>query len=335
MKNKKWIGAVVLTCLLFFGFAIQIYGTSNNPYITRQEIQSPNTRANRASITQKVLADTGNTGRFDPSEATNIFIFIGNVLGNGGGNEVVIVIEFGSKNSIAAVYEPNGDQYNYIGNLGDFFYIRNVDFLPLAEGKDVIILREYANQDIGAFERSSFLRGYYWDGNQFQEVLRVPEGIEATWNDLWDNNTQDGKTRWNRIEQQTDITYSNGQNPALSLTSYQAHRVTPETESKNRPRLEDFDTVANRVVSESYYWSDDWKRFIISEMTQNSTGETVAVIEDLGASPYALLSDYAPYINQVRILKRNGTSEIVEKDTLSPIEGEQTANVFIRKNTNY
>lgn len=94
----------------------------------------------RSSITQKVLADTGNTGRFEPSDATNIFISIGNVLGNGGGNEVVIVIEFDPKNSIAAVYEPNGDQYNYIGNLGDFFCTHKYSPQNLEADNDCLLL---------------------------------------------------------------------------------------------------------------------------------------------------------------------------------------------------
>lgn len=326
--KKKWIAAVVLTGFLFFCFAGTIYGISTSANITQRELESPNTKANRESIAQKILRDTGNTDRFEPADATNIIIAYGDVLGDET-NEAVINLELGSKNSIVSVYERDGNEYKYAGNLGDFFYIRTIEFLPIENNKEIILLREYANQNIGAFERSSFIIGYLWDGNRFREVLNIPEGIEAVWNDLWDNSTQDGNSRWNKIEQRTDIEFSRNGNPILNLNHYQAHRVTDERISTDVPDNNDYDTVSNRVVSETYYWNPEWNLFILSEMQDNRTGERVAVIEDLASSPYALLSDYGDIANRVRIERKDGTIETVDKTSLSPIDGSPTANVFI------
>lgn len=328
MLRKKWIRMFLLVGIVFLGFTATIYGTSTSPNLTRQEIESPNTTANRRSIAEKVLRDTGRTGQFTPEEATNVFVYYINLLGSDRA-EVVIQIEFGPKNSIVAVYTPEGNGYDFVSDIGEFFYIRNITAIPLPDDNDILILREYANQDIGAFERSSFLRGYQWDGTDFQEVLKVPEGIESTWNELWDGETTNGESKWNRIEQRTDIAFEDGSIPTLSLTSYQAHRVSEPSASMDVPNETAFSTVNNRIVTETYTWSPQWHRFILSEMTDNQTGEPVAVIEDLGSSPYALLDDYGNNANKVRIVKQDGSTDIVDKSTLTPVNEEQATNVFL------
>lgn len=327
MKGRKWISVLLVIGVLFLGFTARIYGVSND--ITQREVQSPNTLTNRVSIAEKVLTATGLTERFNPEDARNILLNYGDLLGDNK-NELVVTIEFGPKNSIVAVYEPNGNNYQYVGNVGEFFYIRNIDFMPLESlGKEALIIREYANQDIGAFEQSSFIRGYIWDNGVFHEILHVPEGIESDWNRLWDGTTKNGESEWNRIEQRSDITYTGNGNPVLDILHYQAHRISTDTASKDLPNPSTYNTIKNRVVAETYRWNKDWNHFILSEKIDNRTGETVAVIEDFATSPYALLEEYGALVNKVRIERKNGETEIVEKDTLSDIDGAPSTDAFI------
>lgn len=328
MKKRKWLCFMMMAFLLLLGFTARIYGDSNT--ITRQELQSPNTQSNRRSIAQKVLNDTKRTEMFTPEEASNIILYYSDLTGDGE-NEVIIVVEFGPKNSIVAVYDPQGDQYQYLGDVGSFFYIRNIDFLPVASlGRNIMMIREYADQNIGAYERSSFIRGYLWEDNAFRQVLQIPEGIESYWNDLWDDTTQNGESRWNKIEQRTDIAYEDPDgNPILNLAHYQAYRVSDDLNSKELPPASNFITVNNRMVGETYRWNNEWNRFILSEKIDTDTGEKVAVIEDFAVSPYALLDDFGDNANKVRIERKDGTTAIVDKSILSDIDGSAATDAYI------
>lgn len=327
MKERKWVSIILVVVVMFLGFSVRIYGVSND--ITQAEVQSPNTLQNRTSIAEKVLTATGRTEMFQPEEARNVTIYTRDLLGDGK-NEIIVVVEFGPKNSIVAVYQPVGDNYQYVGDVGEFFYIRNIQFMPIPDlgGKNVMFIREYAAQDIGAFERSSFIKGYLWDNEQFRQVLKVPEGIEASWNELWDGTTN-GQNKWKRIEQRTDITFQDGGDPVLNLVHYQGNKVSTDTQSKELPSLDTFETLENRVVSETFRWSDEWRRFILSEKIENQTGQKVAVIEDFATSPYSLLEEYGELVNKVRIERENGETDVVDRNTLRDIEGQPSVPTFI------
>lgn len=325
--KKKWlfpVGVVAAAFLVWFG--VTSYG--QNGVLTRQQIESPNTQANRQAIAQRVLEDTGRTG-FTPQQASLVTVDYGDLQGNDRPLDAVIAVEFGPQNTVVAAYEPEGDVYRYLGDVGEFAHIRTIEFLPIESvGKEALVVREYANQDIGAFERSSFIKAYLWNNGAFREILNVPEGIEATWNTLWDGNAAEGQSRWERVEQRTDITYRDGGSPVLDLEHYQAYRVAPETADKEVPPPQDFDTIRSRMVTETYRWSDPWIRFILSEAEVAQTGERVAVIEDFASSPYALLPEFGEYINQVRIEHADGSQEVVNRNTLTGLEGGPVESTF-------
>ncbi len=329
MKNwKKWIFIAIIAVAVIILFTIKIYGVSE--VLTKSEIQSPNTLENKRKIASAVLQDTGRNDMFEPQEALNVTVYAGNLMG-GDQNQAILSVRFGPKNTIVAVYNLNedGETYSYVGDLGEFFDVKNIQFMPLKDGRNIAIVREYADQNIGAFERSSFLKGYLWNSNtkDFDNVLSIPEGIETVWNGAWDDSSVEER-RWQRIEQRTEIQYEDNPNPVINLTHYQAYKISDSKDTDNMPDLSTFDTYKSRVVNETYYWSDEWQRFILAEKMNNATGEKVAVIEDFGSSPYALLADYGDAVNNLMIKTEGGKYEIVKRDTLSNLDGTPATNLF-------
>ena len=252
-------------------------------------------------------------------------------MGNGQ-QQAIIALSFGLKNTILAAYTKDKQiqNYTYVDDVGDFFDVRDVFFLPLhSDGTNIMIVREYANQNIGAYERSSFLKGFIWDNkNQmFQNVLNIPEGIEVTWNGSWDTS---GEERWQKIEERSEFASgeNNENNPTLKLVQYQAYKISESTDKDNIPDESTFHTAKNRVVNQTYYWSDTLKRFILSEKKDKATGERVAVIEDYSASPYVLVEEYNNMANNVAIQRQNGTIEIVPSNALWELDGTQAQSTF-------
>lgn len=322
---KKWGIVICIAFVLIVIFTIKTYGIPEK--ITEEMLQNPNSEKNQQTITRIMLEDTGRNTSFSPEEIQQITVYQGDLLGNGQ-QQAVIALSFGLKNTVLAAYtKPNdGEEYTYVHDIGDFFDVRDVFFLPLSsDGTNIMIVREYANQNIGAYERSSFLKGYIWDEkNQiFQNVLSIPEGIEVTWNGSWDDS---GEERWQKIEERSEFVTE--QSPSLKLVQYQAYKISESTDKDNIPDESTFHTARNRVVNQNYYWSDDWKRFILSEKIDKASGEKVAVIEDYSASPYVLVEEYSNMANNMAIERPNGTIEIVPKTSLQELDGTEVQSVF-------
>ena len=74
--------------------------------------------------------------------------------------------------------------------------------------------------------------------------------------------------------------------------------------------------MSERVVPEKIVWSNDWQRFIIKEGTEKSTGQKVAILEDLDNSPYALYEGYLNVGDRYRILREDGSQDIVLKSQI-------------------
>ncbi len=326
---KKW-GIVILIAFVVIGFfTIKTYGVVEQ--ITSDMLQDPNSDKNKQDIARIVLNDTGRDTAFSPDEVVEIKVYQGDLLGNGQ-QQAVIAVSFGLKNTVLAVYtnDKNTGNYTYIDDVGDFFDVRDVLFLPLSTpGTNIMIVREYANQNIGAYERSSFLKGYIWDdkNQMFQNVLSVPEGIEVTWNGSWDTS---GEERWQKIEERSEFVFNENyeNDPTLKFTQYQAYKISESTDKDNIPDESTFHTAKNRVINQTYYWSDDWSRFILSEKKDKATGEKVAVIEDFSASPYVLVEEYKNMENNVTIQRPNGTIEIVPSNTLWELDGTEAKSTF-------
>lgn len=326
---KKW---GIFICIAFAAlviFTIKTYGVVEQ--ITETMLQEPNNEQNQQDIARIVLNDTGRNAVFSPEETQQITVYQGDLLGNGQ-QQAVIALSFGLKNTVLAVYTKDkaGETYTYISDVGDFFDVRDVFFMPLSsDGTNIMIVREYANQNIGAYERSSFLKGYIWnDKNEmFQNVLSIPEGIEVTWNGSWDTS---GEERWQKIEERSEFESGedNKNNPTLKLVQYQAYKISESTDKDNIPDESTFHTAKNRVVNQTYYWSDDWRRFILSEKKDKATGEKVAIIEDYSASPYVLVEEYSNMANNVAIQRPNGTIEIVPNNTLWELDGTEAKSTF-------
>ena len=98
----------------------------------------------------------------------------------------------------------------------------------------------------------------------------------------------------------------------------------------NIPLDNTYTLVRERDIERNFYWNDDWNAFIIDEMIENSTGEKVAVLVLWSDLPYSL-AEYSEdeeentpgYENLVRIRRKDGTTAVVNINTLSAIKNDK------------
>lgn len=307
MKRKGIVLAVV-ACVLLGGYTAGIYAQPETE-VTRTQLESPDTEENRKGIAENVLRDTGRSGTYDINDLEKVTVYYGDVA-EGPQRDAVVTVSFGPRNTIVAAYTPEGEVYQYIGDIGNFYGVQNIQFIPIpSEGRDVVIVRETADQAIGTYEASSLLKGYLYTGQAaFRDVLHTTEQVEAIWNALWDTEAVQNEENWQKVAEATESSWRLEESPALEITRYQEYSRAENT-ADVLPADETFESETKRVIMERYYWSDEWGRFILGEATENATGEKVAVIENRDASPYFL----AGFREDSFLIERlDGSREIVK-----------------------
>lgn len=310
MKKKLLIG-IGIASLLIGIYTGKIYGDVIIMENNLQESQIENIEINKKEIAKGVLEDTGRQDLYDLNDLESVEVYFGNITPDDE-RDVVVTVSFGPANTIVATYTRSGDEYTYVGDVGNFYEVRKVDFIPIESlGQDVIIITEFANQNVGAYETSEFLEGFIFENGEFRRVLKTPTFIEAAWNEIWEDRENGDPDKWNKVTQTTDDSWGNKNEILLNLVRYQQYFTSnlDKNDTSTVPKTDSFEKQEQRVVKEQFKWSDDWSRFILDEAIENSTGEKVAIIENRDASAYAL----AGYIeNSYLVERKDGTQDILE-----------------------
>ena len=275
-----------------------------------KEFKNVNSIENREAIAGRVLDSTGRNSMFNANEVESVRVNYGE-LTQKGVQDAVVTVKFGPKSTIMAVYTPVDGKYEYVGEIGYFYDVGNIKFLqPGKNGLEIVAFKEKNNQTAGALENNSFTRTYGYDDGKFQNLLNIDENIETWWTDTVyrDNNSQ----TWYKITQTSNIQKSDDDR-SVEAVKTQIYYVAEDYNKNGIPDEEEFSELGRRSVKELYYWDDSWERFILDEATEKATDKNVAVIQDYGYSPYVLTGDE---FDKYRILRRDGTSEIVDYDAL-------------------
>ena len=285
MKRKRWVIAAVI-CVLLGGYTAGICGQTNK--ITKKQITNISEKHNQEEIAKNVLEDTGRE-TYDLRYLEKVTVYYGNVRGNED-KDVVISLDLGPKNSVVAAYAPSGEVYEYVGEVGVFYSVDNIQFV-LVKGldKDVIIVQEAAKQHIGVHQNSNFLRGYLYNNESiFHDVLHTPIKTDATWKEVGEPHGMKGFNNWKKVQEDTEVKWNTaGDIARLDVVRYQNY-LTAQNVGKKLPKESKFKQQSNRVVVEELYWSEPWQSFVLGEAIEKQTGEPVAVLENRNSSPYVL-----------------------------------------------
>lgn len=281
------------------------------------QLEDANTSTGQEEIARSVLASTGRSEQYDLQDLENVTVYYGGDLTENK-EDVVISVSFGPKNTVIAAYMTNGDVYEYVGDIGNFYGVENIRFIPSKElGQDIVVVRERVNQSLGSFEETDVLRGYVYEEDGFRDVLNTPAKIKASWNKLWDNTIPKDESQWRRITENTESVWGTEGNTDLTLTRQQSYLISDDTNKEKEPENDTFQTQDSRVVVERFYWSPVWGRFILGDAVERVTGEPVALVENLEKSPYTLagFSNYADF----GIVRGDGTFAYVPEEELEQI----------------
>ncbi|WMI82152.1 hypothetical protein [Anaerotignum sp. MB30-C6] len=321
MKRKRWV-IVAIICVLVGGYTAGIYGQTGK--LTRKEMSNSHERNNQEAIAKNILENSGKSDIYRLKDLENVTVYYGNV-NKTEERDVVVSARFGSKDTVVAAYTSSGELFEFVGDIGSFFDVENIQFVPIeALGQDIIIIEETTNQ-IEAYESATFLHGYLYDNeNAFEVVLSTPIKIDEAWNETWDNSELKELSGWKWVREDAEAAWSwEGNFPRLDLVCYQKYLAAGNAE-KRLPEASKFHQKSSRVVMKEFYWSEPWQRFVIGEALEKETGEAVAVLEDSDNSPYVLVG----FVEGSHFIQRADGSQ----DTVKVEQLEWTKNQGIHAN---
>lgn len=256
--------------------------------ITREEIEQLQDPAIEREIAETVLQDLGKMELYNIDNLQDLQLYF---VDSQDGERVVAVLDFGQENNLVAIYTQEGNVYEYVAELDLFYQVNDIQFLPIAtQDKNAIIVNEYINQGLGAYEFSELIRGYVLEDGAYRQVLNAEGDVESYWNRGWENTDTIEPDVWEEVRQSTIAKWSvdTKGNPMLQLTKEQSYWEAKGNEEKTVPFKEEFIEKENRIIQEEYIWSDNWNRFILGEAIEKTAQEVVAIVAIRDHSPYAL-----------------------------------------------
>lgn len=281
-----------------------------------KEFNESKDKESERNILEMTLEDTGYIAWKDKLEQIGLKINTADLLGDTQ-KELILTISLAPKKTIIAVYQRENKLYKYVGMIDTFFDVAGLQTIPLdKKQKDIVIIREYVDQMLGAFEKGIYLRGYVWNNGKFEMVLSIIEDYQGYWNEMWD---QPSKTnpKWLRIAEKTNIQWENGPYPVLRVLEHQSYSKSKISNSTTMPKEDDYEVVTSKDVPQTYYWNEKYQHFILNEGKDIKTGENIAIIEDLSLNPFELAGFE---LNQYRIKRQDGKIEIVPKNQITNIK---------------
>ena len=331
MRYKLAAFGGVLLAMIFLA-CVTIFG--NASYITQSDLDNINNRDTMVKVAQIMLKDTERTNEITAEEIKDITVIYGDYMGEGI-KEAAINADFGAGYVLLSVYQNKTEKrYDYIGEIGVFLNTSNIKNINLDNlNGDTLFLNEKITEKIGSFETLIYNKGYAFDKRtkSFNNIYNYPTEITADWNLLWEATINDAPSRWEKLTQTTKSVLESGSRPVIRNTYHQEYLVSSETEVLNTPLDNTYSLISQRDVEESFYWSDEWKAFILGEKIENSTGEKVAVLTLWKNLPYYLANvsesvetATSEYNNLVRIRRKNGQVAIVNNSSLSDIRKNST-----------
>ncbi len=138
-------------------------------------------------------------------------------------------------------------------------------------GTLLVAVAEY-DQSLGAMAKSQVTTAYAWLGRRLVEVWSATTRSEAVWNSAWDaprelkpgaDDAAGGE--WARLTSLSAVQFVAGAQPSIVLRSSQKHESYSEAKDV-------FTTIRSRDVVQTYYWSDRWGAFVLSETTVGRDG---------------------------------------------------------------
>ncbi|NLP45925.1 MAG: hypothetical protein GX347_02635 [Epulopiscium sp.] len=278
----------------------------------------------------KTLKDLDKEDWFKEDNHLQVRKVEGDFIGDQALDRIWIITGDRQQETLLVLYENKNQEYHYVSNIKIMGELKGIQPISCkATQKDFLVLREYVDQRLGAFEETTLIKAYHWKEKKAVPVLTIVEEYHAYWNELWDGKKSKEESHWLQMDQKSYIQWENDFSPRVHVVSRQAFLTSKDTNQIEIPKEDHFDVKKSREISREYHWDPNWDIFVLEEGIDQKTGEQVAIVEDVSDNPFTLIG----YKEETyRIKRKSGDIEIVPKDTIYIGKTKKNVQVSLYKN---
>jgi hypothetical protein len=200
-------------------------------------------------------------------------------------SEVIITLSLAPDKGILAIIQRQNDNYILLTYLDNLLPLGKLDKLSLPSGKEILVTREDHDEMRGAFAKVSTVKIWGWQKNALQVLWSENSHWEINWLNTWQD-PQAHPVRWLKLTQDLRITYEPGGNSAIIKTTGQQNYYVSAPNKVRLPPETDFSLLKSRQIAETYYWHEEWQRFVLNTGVMELPGKTltpkrVAVLKNM------------------------------------------------------
>ena len=318
--NKKFIIITIVIMIIFSTFTIYKYTSENSISIgnfTKEGILSKElvdsylsaNKEDQEKIENKIkdisIKEMKHDKWLEYIDYVKLIVYPIDIVGDSE-KELIIGLNLSKNLGSLGVYKLEGNKYKLTDQIDNLTTIEKISVeRSSTSDKRFLILEEYLDERVGAYFTDEFIRIFTKTDDKFEEVFRESTEYEAYFHEKWLDKEKD-KPKWFKLSENNIIAYDSKVEKAPSI---RVNKTLKKLEGKNGTNSKvptEFKENQNENYEEKYIWNELYKKFILSEGEVISTGEKVALLEDMSKNVDYLLNlddKYYKIVNKNRKIK--------------------------------
>lgn len=314
--NKRFIIIIMSVVIIFSTITIYMYNTETCISIgslLTEEVLSEELINSYLSVNEKekekiegkikkiVLKDMNHDKWLEYIDYVKVIIYPADIADDSR-NELIIGLNLSKNLGSIGIYKLDKDKYKLSDQIDNLATIEKISVERNSNNdKRFLILEEFLDERLGAYFTDKFTRIFTKTNDKFEEVFRESIDYEAYFHEKWLDKEKENP-KWFKLEEKNVINYDKKTRKLPTIT---VHKTAKKFEGKrdvNTKIPSEFKEVEKKEFKENYTWSTIYKKFIIAEGEVISTGEKVAILEDMSKNVDYLLNLDGKYY---KIITRN------------------------------
>jgi len=310
MRKIRVIISVCLISILFF-FTYTFFESPSN-ISTFRRYTSPTYKINKSlietlhqddDVKKQVIISVLDIIEYDKWNEflnyININTYNANVIANSS-QQLILSLNLSKDSGVAVIFDEVGDDYIFRTKIENLSPIQNIQSIKHpTQNNDFIAIYQIIDESLGAFFRENFVQIYRYSGSDLNLVWEKTLFYEEIFKQNWIN-LESPETDWTMVVEETEIDFNFTNSVKINtITSFKKY----EAQSKNTPKKNDFLLKEEKSYTKPYYWSEEYKTFVLGELTRDTFISDVAILDDMDNRQEWLFGITNPYY---RVSTRKG-----------------------------
>ena len=227
--------------------------------------------------------------------------------------ELIIGLNLSKNLGAVGVYKLEGENYVLEDKIENLTTIEKLSTkIDKTNNRRFILVEEFLDERVGAYFTDKFIRVFTEVDDKFEEVFRKSIDYQAYVYEKWLDNDKENP-KWYRLDENNQIDYDEQKNNNLSFSIEQIIKKSEGKDGSPSSIPTDFMQVEKSEFRTIYYWNEEYRRFIMGKGQVISTGENVAILEDMSKSADYLLNLGDKYY---KVINKNMTEKHIKHDEI-------------------